>query len=165
MPIFEYLCRSCNRIYSFLSLSPKPQREPTCPRCGATCLKRMPSAFAVAGASKKSGEDKPPHHEREGGLSPKLERELESLVSSVDEKDMEDPRTMARLMRRLAEASGEPVPQTLEEMMRRMEAGEDPEKLEEELGDQLEQELGAEDEAEAGEQGQAPERDPGLYSF
>ncbi len=163
MPIFEYLCRSCNRIYSFLSLSPIPKREPTCPRCGGTGLARMPSAFAVVSGSKKSGKDKPLHKEPEEGLPPKLERELENLVSSVDDKDMEDPRTMARLMRRLAEASGEPVPQTLEEMMRRMEAGEDPEKLEEELGDQLEEELGTEEEAEGSSL--APERDPGLYSL
>jgi putative regulatory protein, FmdB family len=164
VPIFEYLCKSCNRIYSFLSFSASPQREPVCPKCGASPLTRVPSTFAVAGSQRKSAAEEKPQRGSEEAVPPALERELAALASSVDEKDMEDPRTMARLMRRLAEASGEPVPQTLEEMMRRMEAGEDPEKLEEELGDQLEAELGAEEEEE-GFGASAPERDPGLYSF
>ena len=42
-----------------------------------------------------------------------------------------------RVMRRLAEASGEAVTPTMEEMFRRMEAGEDPESVEEEMGDAL----------------------------
>jgi predicted secreted protein len=69
---------------------------------------------------------------------------------------------MAKVMRRLAEASGEPVPETLQEMMRRMEEGEDPEALEEELGDRLEEELGEEEEAGLSSE---PQRDPGLYSL
>ncbi len=50
---------------------------------------------------------------------------------------------MARMMRRLAEASGEPMTPTMDEMFRRLEAGEDPDALEEELGPQLEAETGA----------------------
>jgi len=163
VPIFEYLCKTCNRIYSFLSFSSTPQREAACPKCGASPLTRVPSTFAVATGQRKSASAEKPQRPSEEVVPPALERELEALASSVDEKDLEDPRTMARLMRRLAEASGEPVPQTLEEMMRRMEAGEDPEKLEEELGDQLEQELGGEEEEGPG--APAPERDPGLYSL
>ena len=43
-------------------------------------------------------------------------------------------------------------------MIRRLEAGEDPEKVEEELGDALEEEMGE----EGGAMGE-PERDEGLY--
>ncbi len=162
MPIFEYLCVRCNRIYSFLSLSPTPKRQPTCPRCGSQELRRVPSSFAVAGISRKGEKHEKTLPEDKPTLPAGLEKELESLAENLDEKDMEDPKTMGRLMRRLAEVSGEPVPPTLEEMIRRMEAGEDPEKLEEELGDQLEEELGAEG---GGEEPEAPSRDPGLYSF
>lgn len=158
MPIFEYLCQRCNRIYSFLSLSLKPSREPICPRCGASHLTRVPSAFAVGGGRKEAKETTA----KDEGLSPALERELDQLVSSMDERDMDDPRAMAKVMRRLAEASGEPVPETLQEMMRRMEEGEDPEALEEELGDRLEEELGEEEEAGLSSE---PQRDPGLYSL
>jgi hypothetical protein len=48
----------------------------------------------------------------------------------------------------------------MEEMFRRLEAGEDPDSLEEELGPQLEAEIG-----EDGGEGGAPTRDDGLYSL
>jgi hypothetical protein len=47
---------------------------------------------------------------------------------------------MARLMRRFYESSGLQLGENMEEAIRRMEAGEDPEKIEEEMGDLLEQE-------------------------
>jgi hypothetical protein len=68
---------------------------------------------------------------------------------------------MARMMRRLAEASGERMTPTMEEMFRRLESGEDPDALEEELGPQLEAEMG-----EGGEEGGGgPTRDEGLYNL
>jgi putative FmdB family regulatory protein len=164
MPIFEYLCASCNRIYSFLSLSPKPGREPLCPRCGASALTRVPSAFAV-GAGRKTADKPAAAAGSPGDEGPmgRLEQEAMRMASEMDEKDAEDPRTMARMMRRLAEASGEPVTPAMSEMFRRLEAGEDPEDLEEELGPQLEAEMGAG--GGAGEEGGAPARDDGLYSM
>ncbi|MEW6337932.1 MAG: FmdB family zinc ribbon protein [Acidobacteriota bacterium] len=160
MPIFEYLCQNCNRIYSFLSLSLAPGREPVCPRCGATGLTRVPSTFAVGGP-RKSSQDQPKAKPGDDAALGRLEQEAMRMAGEIDEKDAEDPRTMARMMRRLAEASGEPVTPAMNEMFRRMEAGEDPEALEEELGPQLEAELG-----EDGEGGMAgPTRDEGLYDL
>jgi hypothetical protein len=49
----------------------------------------------------------------------------------------------------------------MEEMIRRLEAGEDPEKVEEELGDAIEEEMG--DEGGGGFAGAPPARDSGLY--
>jgi putative FmdB family regulatory protein len=165
MPIFEYLCPACNRIYSFLSLSLTPDREPRCPRCSATDLQRVPSAFAVK--SSRKSEKSPPgdgQGEPDDTAMARLESEAMQMANELDEKDAEDPRTMARMMRRLAEASGEPLTPTMEEMFRRMESGEDPEELEEELGPRLEEEMGeGDDEGESA--GAAPSRDDGLYSF
>ncbi|HPC83608.1 MAG TPA: zinc ribbon domain-containing protein [Thermoanaerobaculaceae bacterium] len=166
MPIFEYLCRTCNRIYSFLSLSPRPDTAPACPKCAATDLVRVPSTFAVA----SSGKGKPEPAAGGAATGPddaamsRLEHEVMHMADSLDEKDAEDPRVMARMMRRLAEVSGEPVTPAMSEMFRRMEAGEDPEALEEELGPQLEAEMGGEGEEEGG-LGGAPTRDDGLYSM
>jgi len=42
----------------------------------------------------------------------------------------------------MTELAGEPVTPAMEEMIRRLEAGEDPERIEEELGDALEEEMG-----------------------
>lgn len=164
MPIFEFLCPACNRIYSFLSLSPTVSRKPVCPRCGATDLSRVPSAFAVAPGRKR--ETGTPKREAGGGddaAAARVEQELARMSGELDESAAEDPRAMARMMRRLAEASGEKMTPTMEEMFRRLESGEDPDALEEELGPQLEAEMGG----EAGEGGEAgaPTRDEGLYNL
>ena len=162
MPIYEFLCRKCNRIYSFLSLSGGATALPQCPRCGAEGLDRVPSTFAVSGRKKSETAPPPPA----GGPGDEaagagLEEEAMRMASELSEEEAEDPKVMARMMRRLAAASGEPITPTMDEMFRRMEAGEDPEALEEELGDQLEAEMG-----EGGEvSGEGPTRDDGLYSL
>jgi putative FmdB family regulatory protein len=164
MPIFEYLCPHCNRIYSFLALSPAPTREPVCPRCQATDLRRVPSAFAVArkrsSSAERTGEGEPG---TDDAAAARLEQEVMQMASQLDEKEAEDPRVMARMMRRLAEVSGERVTPAMEEMFRRMEAGEDPEALEEELGPMLDEEMGEEGDEGGGEG--PPTRDQGLYSM
>ncbi len=159
MPIFEFLCPACNRIYSFLSMRTNPSRQPTCPRCGATDLVRVPSAFAVSSRGKGAPE-KPEAGPPDDAAETRMESEMMRMMEGLDESDAENPRVMARVMRRLAEASGERMSPTMEEMFRRLEAGEDPETLEEELGPQLEAEMG-----EEGGGGGAPTRDDGLYSL
>ncbi len=162
MPIFEFLCPACNRIFSFLSLRVSPTRRPVCPRCGATDLTRVPSAFAVARGRQESTA---PAGTEAGGAgddaaTQRLEHEAMRMASELSETDAEDPRVVARMMRRLAEASGERATPAMEEMFRRMEAGEDPEALEDELGPQLE--------AESGNEGGGPgaaTRDEGLYDL
>ncbi len=163
MPIFEFLCPACNRIYSFLSLSPSPTRKPTCPRCGATDLRRVPSLFAVPkGGKSDAAKPVPGSTPDDDAAMGRMEQEMMRMVEGLDEKDAENPRTMGRMMRRLAEASGEPMTPAMEEMLRRMEAGEDPETLEDELGPQLEAEMGdGEGDSERG----APTRDEGLYDL
>jgi putative FmdB family regulatory protein len=159
LPIFEFHCTGCNRIYSFLSLSASPTREPVCPRCGTGGLRRVPSAFAVKRAA-------PPAKDRAvaggGGAADeaRLEQEAMRMVGDLSESDVEDPRVMARMMRRLAAASGEPLTPTMEEMFSRIEAGEDPDELEEELGPQLEAEM-----EEGGGESAPPTRDEGLYNL
>lgn len=165
MPIFEFLCPACNRIFSFLSLSPQPSRDPVCPRCSGTGLSRVPSTFAVS-RKRDTSAAKPDRHGDETGpddaAMARLEHEVMQMASQLDDKDAEDPRIMARMMRRLAEVSGEAVTPSMEEMFRRMEAGEDPEKLEEELGPQLDEEMG---EDEGGGGLAPPTRDEGLYDL
>jgi putative FmdB family regulatory protein len=164
MPIYEYLCTPCNRIFSFLALGGGTSRRPVCPRCGATDLSRVPSAFAVS-------RSRPEHEAAAGGSRAdsgddpsmqRLEHEAMRMASELGESDAEDPRVVARMMRRLAEASGEPVTPTMDEMFRRMESGEDPESLEDELGPQLEEEMG-DGGGEGG--GGAPTHDDGLYGM
>ncbi len=82
------------------------------------------------------------------------------FASELEGMDENDPRAMAAAVRRMTEIAGEPVTPAMEEMIRRLEAGEDPEKVEEEMGDALEEEMG---EGGGPMGGPAPQRDSGLY--
>ena len=139
MPIYEFLCRSCNRIFSFHSFKIDPENIPACPKCGDEDLRRVPSRFGV-GAKPKTGSD--------GGGDelddPRLEREMMKLAADLEGMDENDPRQMAAAVRKMTELAGEPVTPAMEEMIRRLEAGEDPERIEEDLGDAIESEMGDE---------------------
>lgn len=70
----------------------------------------------------------------------KLEQAMMSLAGDVDKLDEDDPKQAARLMRKLFGASGMKLGDSVEEAISRMEAGEDPDKIEQEMGDVLEDE-------------------------
>jgi putative FmdB family regulatory protein len=157
MPIYEFLCASCNRIYSFHSFRTDPGKVPTCPKCQATDLKKVFSSFGIGAAGPKTSDDATgdgPNLD-----DPRVEREMAQLMSQLEGVDESNPKAMAHAMRRVAEIAGEPITPAMEEMIRRIESGEDPEKVEEEMGDALEEEIGAEGPGAA----TPPTRDSGLY--
>ena len=159
MPVYEFLCRHCNRIFSFHSFKVETDKIPGCPKCGAEDLQRVPSRFGVNASRKaasKGDEGSGPDLD-----DPRMEREMMRLASEFEGMDENDPRQMAAAVRRMTELAGEPVTPAMEEMIRRLEAGEDPEQVEEELGDALEEEMGEDGGGMFG--GAAPERDDGLY--
>jgi hypothetical protein len=61
-----------------------------------------------------------------------------SLAQEAEGLDEDDPRQQARLMRKLFGATGLPVGSGMEEALKRLEAGEDPEAVEQDLGDVFE---------------------------
>jgi len=136
MPIYEFYCRHCHRVMSFLSRAVNTQDTPACPHCGRGDLARRASAFAIS----KGRKEEPKPEAAPGPVDEaRLERAMASLASDLDSLDENDPRQGASLMRKLFSAAGAPVASGMEEALRRMEAGEDPEKIEEEMGDVLEQ--------------------------
>ena len=46
MPIYEFACPKCRKIFNFLSKKVAPERRPSCPKCGHPKLTRQVSAFA-----------------------------------------------------------------------------------------------------------------------
>jgi putative FmdB family regulatory protein len=136
MPIYEFYCSRCHRIYNFLSRSVDTSRSPQCPRCGQPDLARRPSKFAISKGRKEESADAEKMPDVDEGKLMKLMEELGPEAENLSE---DDPRQAAHLMRRLFDASGLPVGGGMEEALRRMEAGEDPDKIEEEMGDVLEE--------------------------
>jgi hypothetical protein len=65
---------------------------------------------------------------------------MSELAAEAENLNENDPKAMARLVRRLFRETGLPLGQGMEEAIRRMEAGEDPDTIDEEMGDLLEQE-------------------------
>ena len=47
MPIYEFACSKCRRIYSFLSKRVNPARPPACPKCDNRKLSKQVSRFAM----------------------------------------------------------------------------------------------------------------------
>ena len=192
MPIYEYFCPDNNRIYQFFAKTlAQAQAIPKCPDNPAFRMVKMMSAFAVGGGTKKSaageggaaasGEGSGPGGDAAGesgaggmgggggGDDARMEAafsEMEQEMGSIDEND---PRAMGRMMRRMSELTGEKLDGEMEEMVRKLEEGQDPEKLEEQMGAVP----GEGDEAGMGDDGdwggggfdRAPSRDPQLYDY
>lgn len=136
MPIYEYLCPACNRVYSFLSPRMTVDARPTCPRCGATDLRRKISRFAFArGAAARAEPGAGPDAGPDPLDDPRTQREMMRLMAEAERMDENDPRQMGRFMRRMSELTGEPLDEASAEAVRRLEAGEDPERVEADLGD------------------------------
>ena len=70
----------------------------------------------------------------------KMEKAFQMLESEMSNINEDDPRQASMLIRKMTEAVGGKLDDGMEEALRRMEAGEDPDKIEEEMGDQLDPE-------------------------
>jgi hypothetical protein len=185
MPIYEYYCPDNHRIYQFFAKTlAQAQTVPKCPDNPAFRMIKMVSGFAIGGATRKSaaggggasespgapgaesaaGEGGPGGT---GGDDARMEAafsELERDMGSIDEND---PRAMGRMMRRMSELTGEKLDGEMEEMVRKLEEGQDPESIEEQIGG-----APGEDDPEGGgggfgggSFGGMPSRDPHLYDY
>lgn len=67
----------------------------------------------------------------------RLEKAVMGMAGEMEGIDENDPRQIARVMRRLSEVTGMNLGGGIEEAIRRLESGEDPEKIESEMGDIL----------------------------
>ena len=137
MPIYEFYCHKCNTVYNFFSKSVNTEKTPYCPTCKRIKLKRQMSIFAkISGDRTEGGEEDamPPIDEA------KMEKAMAMLAGEADKLNEDDPRQAANLMRKLSDATGMSLGPAMEEALRRMERGEDPEAIEAEMGDLLESE-------------------------
>ncbi|MCS7312167.1 MAG: zinc ribbon domain-containing protein [Acidobacteria bacterium] len=111
MPIYEYMCHGCRRRVSLFWWTVRQAETETarCPHCGQARLTRIPSRVAFL----RSEEDR-----------------LESLLdpSRLGDIDEDNPRSVARWMKRIGRQWGEELGEDWNEMVEQMEAeGENPE--------------------------------------
>lgn len=131
MPVYEFYCGDCHAIFNFLSRTVNTAKRPTCPRCGRPQLERQVSRFAISRNRPESDPDGFP-----AGLDEaKLEQAMLALAGEMDGVDEDDPRAMAHFMGKLSELTGLELGDAAHEAMRRLQAGEDPEQIEADLGD------------------------------
>ena len=173
MPIYEFFCPNNRRIYSFFARSLSyADKVPRCPENPKWKMEKMLSSFAITGKSEEP---------KAGGMGEGDDAQMDAAMDvmerefgSIADSDNPDPRAVAKMMRRMGELTGGKMPAQMEEMIARMEKGEDPDKLEEEYGDSLEgmEDFGMGGGDEGGADGKRAfrrrrkvTRDPGLYEM
>lgn len=115
MPTYEYRCLDCRKRVSIYQRYEEYGKVPvSCPLCGGGNLQRLLNRVRFVRSE---------------------EARLESLAdpSFWDGVDEDDPRAMARMMRKMGEELGEEMPAEFEEVVDRLEAGESPEAIEESM--------------------------------
>jgi putative FmdB family regulatory protein len=98
MPIYEYRCQDCRRVSSFLVLNLKAPFAPVCQRCGSRSLERILSRVHVRLSEET-----------------RLERLADpSAWGGVDEND---PKSMAKMVKKMGQEMGEDFPGEVDQMM------------------------------------------------
>jgi putative FmdB family regulatory protein len=115
MAIYEYRCRQCQKRYSLFLRGFNQPAAPVCPNCGSTAAGRLVSRFAVVKSEDRRADDL---------TDP-------SKFGDVDEND---PKSIARFARKMGSELGEDMPPEFDEMVDRLEAGENPEDVERSMG-------------------------------
>jgi putative FmdB family regulatory protein len=117
MPTYEYRCKECGkRVSIFQSYDAYGKESVQCPHCGSEELQRTIARVRIVRSE---------------------ESRLDTLSdpsnwSGIDE---EDPRSMARMMRKMGQEMGEELPPEFDEVVDRLEAGEDPDEIESSMPD------------------------------
>ncbi len=116
MPIYEYGCYDCRKRVSvfFRSLSVAQTQQAVCPRCEGTNLKRLISKVAFVRSE---------------------ESRLDALAdpSNLGGVDENDPKSMAKWLRKMGQETGEELGDEFNEVVDRLESGEDPDSIEQSM--------------------------------
>jgi putative FmdB family regulatory protein len=114
MPVYEYLCEDCGRSFSRFFWRIADAEGVRC-RCGSAEIEQLVSRVSM------------PRSE---------ESRLENMAdpTSWGDFDENDPKSMARMMKKMGNEMGEDLGPEFDEVVGRLEAGEDPESIDSSLG-------------------------------
>jgi putative FmdB family regulatory protein len=120
VPIYEYRCHNCKRRVSIFwrTFAEAEESTPVCPRCDGIELTRLVSRVRVIRSE---------------------ESRLDDLAdpSSFPDFDESDPKSLGRWMRKMGAEMGEELGPEFDEVVGRLEAGEDPEEIEKSMPELL----------------------------
>lgn len=133
MPIYEFYCSDCNTIFNFFSRKVNTEKRPPCPKCKKDILQRKASLFATTSSKSESDDpmDNLPIDESKMGDA------MQKLMGEAEKLNEDDPRQAARLMQKFSDMTGLKFKDNFQEALGRMEAGEDPEQIEAQMGDMM----------------------------
>lgn len=117
MPIYEYRCQNCRKyVVLRLSYAEYDTAKKQCSHCGSEQLTRLVSRVRVVRSE---------------------EARLDSLSdpTSFGDVDENDPKSIGKFMRRMSNEMGEDLGGEFDEVVGRLESGEDPEAIEKDYPD------------------------------
>ena len=94
MPIYEFACPKCRRIFSFLSKRVNPDRSPVCPKCGNKKMSKQVSRFAMTkglkepAAKTEMAGNEPPMPDLD---DPRMERAMMEMERDMEHLDENNP--------------------------------------------------------------------------
>jgi len=121
MPIYEYRCNTCRRRTDIFVQCFSPPLNPTCTHCGSRELRRIFSPVAV----RRSKSDKSVYDD------------ILSDSKLTQGLMQNDPRALAEWTRRMSRAADEDATPETQEILDRLDAGEDVNKVTEEMRSQI----------------------------
>jgi putative FmdB family regulatory protein len=167
MPIYEFACPKCRVIFNFFSQRVSPKHSPKCPKCGNKKMARQMSTFALTKGGKDSSEaDAPggPEAAMPDMEDPRMLRAMNEMERDMAHLDENNPKHMAHMMRKMKDLMPPgTMPKEMETAIKRLEAGEDPEKIEADMGDILGDFMGGPE--GGGGKGGNYSHDAGLYDY
>lgn len=115
MPTYDYRCQDCRqRVSLFQTYAEYGKVAVTCPHCHSARLSRIIGRVRIAKSEERRLED----------------MSDPSFLGDVDEND---PRSLARAMRKMGQQLGEDLPPEFNEITDRLAAGESPESIEQSM--------------------------------
>ena len=118
MPVYEYRCRQCGRRLSvwWRTFSDAETGTARCPHCGSEDVTRLVSRVRIVRSEDSRMEDL-------------------TDPAQLGDLDENDPKSMARWMRKMGDEMGEDLGPEFGDVVDRLEAGQSPEDIEDALPD------------------------------
>lgn len=117
MPSYDYRCTNCSKRSAIYQTYEEYGTVPVeCPHCRSKDMQRLIGRIRIAKSEDSRLEDL-------------------SDPSSWGDFDENDPKSMAKMMRKMGNELGEDMPAEFDEVVDRLEAGEDPEQIEKDMPD------------------------------